>query len=83
MTKPPALSILCNICRKIGKHLPEHFESIRAWSETENEYGVRWDGNLICTTARNVDGEQLTPESGTTQYHTFVIHKELFKGLDF
>ncbi len=80
---PPALSILCEICRKIGDHMPEHFEAVRKWSEIHSEYGVHWDGNLICSTAWNSDGERLTPEAGTTQYHTFVVHKELFQGLDF
>ncbi len=80
--KPPVLSTLCEICRKIGKHIPDHFDSVRTWSETQNEYGVRWDGNLVCSTAKNGDGEDLTPEAGTTQYHTFVIHKEFFNGLE-
>ncbi len=82
-SKPPVLSILCEICRKIGTQIPEHFEAIREWSKNESEHGVRWDGNLVCSTAWNGDGERLTPEAGTTQYHTFVIHKEFFKGLDY
>ena len=82
-SKPPVLSTLCEICRKIGGHMPEHFASVRAWSKVNSEYGVHWDGNLICSTAWNSDGERLTPESGTTQYHTFSVHKELFQGLGF
>ncbi len=80
--KPPVLSILCESCRKIGHEMPEHFAAIRKWSKEVSEYGVRWDGNLICSTAWNIDGERLSPESGTTQYHTFAVHKELFQGLD-
>ena len=80
-SKPPALSVLCEACRKIGGKMPEHFEAIRKWSQDNSEYGVRWDGNLICSSAWNSDGERLTPESGTTQYHTFAVHKELFLGL--
>ena len=80
--KPPVLSLLCTICRKIGAHMPEHFEAVRAWSIYVSEDGVRWDGNLICSIAMNIDGERLSPESGTTHYHTFVVHKELFRGLD-
>ena len=81
-SKPPVLSILCEICRKIGMQMPEHFKAVREWSAKTSEDGVRWDGNLICSTAWNIDGERLTPESGTTQYHTFAVHKELFQGLD-
>ncbi len=81
-SKPPALSILCEICRKLGEQMPEHFEAVREWSKAVSEDGVRWDGDLICSTAWNIDGERLTPESGTTQYHTFSVHKELFQGLD-
>ena len=28
-SKPPVLSILCEICRKIGENMPEHFEAVR------------------------------------------------------
>ena len=80
--KPPVLSILCEICRKIGNHMPDHFSAVREWSEKASEDGVRWDGDLVCSTAWNIDGERLTPELGTTQFHTFVVHKELFKGLE-
>ena len=62
--------------------MPEHFEAVREWSKTVSQDGVRWDGDLVCSTAWNIDGERLTPESGTTQYHTFCVHKELFQGLD-
>ena len=81
-TRPPALSVLCEICRKLGKHMPKHFAAVREWSQEVSEDGVRWDGDLVCSTAWNIDGERLTPESGTTQYNTFVVHKELFQGLD-
>ena len=61
--------------------MPDHFLAVRTWSEAISEHGVRWDGDLICSTALNIDGIRLTPESGTTQYHTFAVHKELFRGL--
>ncbi|KGG15546.1 hypothetical protein EV06_1420 [Prochlorococcus sp. MIT 0602] len=79
--KPPALSILCDICRKIGYQIPEHFKDIRKWSESNSEHGVYWDGDLVCSTAKNIDGEPLTPEAGTAPYETLVVHKELFTGL--
>ncbi len=81
-TKPPVLSLLCEICRKIGSRMPEHFEAVRAWSEEVSEHGFHWDGDLICSSAFNIDGLRLTPEAGTVQYHTFVVHKELFTGLE-
>ena len=79
--KPPALSIICEICRQIGNQIPEHFKAIREWSEKTSEHGVRWDGHLICSTAQNHEGEPLAPEAGTTAFEIFVVHKELFTGL--
>tara|TARA_Y100001968_G_scaffold275320_1_gene268974 strand:- start:812 stop:1213 length:402 start_codon:yes stop_codon:yes gene_type:complete len=81
-SKPPVLSVLCEICRKIGKYMPEHFNSVRYWSKEINEHKVKWDGDLICSLAWNIDGERLSPENGTCPYHTFAVHKELFQGLD-
>ena len=81
-SKPPALSILCESCRKIGLLIPNHFIKVREWSKEVSLDGVRWDGDLICSTTFNIDGIRLTPESGTTQYHNFAVHPELFKGLD-
>ena len=81
-SKPPVLSLLCEICRKVGKHMPEHFVSVRDWSKEINEHKVHWDGDLICTLAWNIDGERLSPENRTCPYHTFAVHKELFQGLD-
>ena len=81
-TKPPVLSILCEICRKIGKYMPDHFRDVRDWSKEINEHNVNWDGDLVCTLAWNKDGERLSPENGTCLYHTFAVHKELFQGLD-
>ena len=66
-SKPPVLSILCEICRKIGEQVPEHFKAIRLWSQSISEHDVHWDGDLICSTAFSIDGERLTPEyEGTT-----------------
>ena len=81
-SKPPILSILCDICRKIGAHMPEHFKEVREWSKQINEHNVKWDGDLVCSLAWNKDGERLSPENGTCLYHTFAVHKELFQGLD-
>ena len=81
-SKPPILSVLCEICRKIGKNMPEHFSSVRDWSKEINEHKVKWDGDLVCSLAWNKDGERLSPENGTSLYHTFAVHKELFQGLD-
>jgi len=81
-SKPPILSILCDICRKIGAHMPDHFTKVRHWSKAINEHNVKWDGDLICSLAWNKDGERLSPESGTSLYHTFAVHKELFQGLE-
>ena len=81
-SKPPILSVLCEICRKIGIYMPEHFSSVREWSKENNEHKVTWDGDLVCSLAWNKDGERLSPENGTCLYHTFAVHKELFQGLD-
>ncbi len=79
--KPPVLSIICEACRKIGLYMPNHFSEVRKWSATISEHGVRWDGDLICSTAKNIDGLPLTPEAGTSPYEILVVHKELFTGL--
>ena len=79
--KPPVLSKLCIACREIGKNMPEHFENIRAWSEITSKEKVRWDGSLICSPVYNIDGQILSPEEGTAQFHNFSVHKELFNGL--
>ncbi len=81
-SKPPVLSTLCEICRKIGAYIPDHFSEVRKWSKTINPYGVKWDGDLICSTTMNIDGELLTPEEGTALYDILAVHKELFTGLD-
>ena len=81
-TKPPVLSVLCEICRKIGAYIPDHFNSVRGWSKEINEHNVKWDGDLVCSLVWNIDGERLSPENGTSLYHTFAVHKELFQGLD-
>ena len=82
-SKPPILSVLCEICRKIGKNMPEHFSSVRDWSKEINEHKVKWDGDLVCSLAWNKDGERLSPENGTCLYHTFAVHKELIQCLDY
>ena len=69
-SKPPVLSLLCEICRKIGKHMPEHFRNVNNWSEEINEHNVKWDGDLVCSLAWNKDGERLSPENGTCLLYT-------------
>ena len=81
-SKPPILSILCSICREIGKYMPDHFCKIREWSSLVNKDGVRWDGHLICAEAFNIDGESLCPEERTTLFEVLAVHKELFTGFD-
>ena len=81
-SKPPILTVLCEICRKIGNYMPEHFSNVRVWSKENNEHKVKWDGDLVCSLAWNKDGQRLTPENRTSLYHTFAVHKELFQGLD-
>ena len=81
-SKPPVLSLLCEICRKIGKHMPDHFNNVGNWSKEINEHNVKWDGDLLCSLVWNKDGERMSPENGTSLYHTFAVHKELFQGLD-
>ena len=81
-SKPPALTIICKVCRKIGENMPNHFKQVREWSQQYNEFKVKWDGDLICSYVLNIDGEKLCPENPNAQYHTFSVHKELFQGLD-
>ena len=81
-SKPPVLSVLCEVCRKIGSNMPNHFNAIREWSKAINPDGIKWDGDLICSGIRNIDGELLAPETGTSLYHFLAVHKELFTGLN-
>ncbi len=81
-SKPPVFSVLCEICRKIGTHIPKHFAAVRDWSIKISEHGIRWDGDLICSKVVNIDGDPLTPEAGTCLYDYLCVHKELFTGFD-
>ncbi len=81
-SKPPVFSIICEISRKVGKHIPSHFDEVRHWSKEINPNGIRWDGDLICSGIRNIDGELLSPENGTALYDFLSVHKELFTGFD-
>ena len=80
-SKPPALYRLNQACKKIAGQLPEQSQTMMEWSAKQNPDLISWTGNLVCSICFNVDGERLEPESGTTLYHTFVVHKELFNGL--
>ncbi|WP_255445171.1 hypothetical protein [Synechococcus sp. ROS8604] len=81
--KPPALCRLSNICEKIGAIIPDHFSAAMEWSSEQSEDKIAWKGNLICNIAFNSDGIELSPNAGTTLYHTYVVHQELFSGLGF
>ncbi len=79
--KPPVLSLISMACKKIGTRIPMHFRSVREWSESISDDGIRWDGNLICSPAFNIEGIKLCPENGNCQLHLFAVHPELFNGL--
>ena len=81
-SKPPALYRLCKACEKIGHQLPDQFQKMMTWSEHQSDDNIAWQGNLLCSIAYTCDGAKLQPENGTSLYHTFVVHKELFNGLD-
>ena len=82
-SKPPILTNICEISRKIGSFMPEHFEKVINWSIQISEHNTRWDGHLICAEAFNVDQIALTPAAGTSLFDVLVVHKELFIGFDF
>ena len=81
-TKPPVLSVICKICRKIGNQMPNHFIKVREWSKLKSIDEVPWDGDLICSITFNIDGQRLSPEVGTAPFHNFAVHPELFQGLN-
>ena len=82
-SKPPILTNICQISRKIGSFMPEHFEKVINWSIQISEHNTRWDGHLLCAEAFNVDQIPLTPAAGTSLFDVLVVHKELFIGFDF
>ena len=82
-SKPPILTNICEISRKIGSFMPEHFEKVIDWSIQISEHNTRWDGHLLCAEAFNVDQIALTPAAGTCLFDVLVVHKELFMGFDF
>jgi len=82
-SKPPILTNICKISRKIGSLMPEHFEKVINWSIQISEHNTRWDGHLLCAEAFNVDQIPLTPTAGTSLFDVLVVHKELFIGFDF
>ena len=81
--KPPALCRLSDICEKIGAAIPDHFSAAMEWSAEQSQDNISWKGNLICNIAFNSDGIELSPNAGTTLYYTYVVHQELFIGLEF
>ena len=82
-SKPPILTNICEISRKIGLLMPDHFNKVLNWSIQVSEHNTRRDGHLICAEAFNVDQIPLTPASGTSLYDVLVVHQELFIGFDF
>ncbi len=82
-SKPPILTNICQISRKIGSYMPEHFEKVIDWSIQISEHHTRWDGHLLCAEAFSVDQIPLTPAAGTSLFDVLVVHKELFIGFDF
>ena len=82
-SKPPILTNICEISRKIGSFMPEHFEKVIDWSIQISEHNTRWDGHLLCAEAFNVDQIALTPAAGTSLFDVLVVHKELFIGFEF
>ena len=82
-SKPPILTNICEISRKIGCFMPEHFEKVIDWSIQISEHNTRWDGHLLCAEAFNVDQIALTPAAGTSLFDVLVVHKELFIGFEF
>ena len=81
-SKPPLLTNLCKICRKIGSEMPEHFQKVIDWSIQISEHNTRWDGHLICAEALSVDNIPISPSHGTSLFDVLVVHKELFLGFD-
>ncbi len=81
-SRPPLLTVLCKICRKIGSGMPDHFKNVIDWSMQKSEYNTRWDAHLICAEAVNIDNIPLSPNYGTCLFDVLVVHKELFLGFD-
>tara|TARA_Y100000589_G_scaffold304084_1_gene316960 strand:- start:198 stop:593 length:396 start_codon:yes stop_codon:yes gene_type:complete len=81
-SKPPILSDLCLICRKIGSYIPLHFNNVIEWSVGISEHNTRWDGHLICAEAYSIDKLPLSPSNGTSLFDILVVHKELFIGFE-
>ena len=81
-SKPPLLSVLCQICRKIGLEMPIHFKQVIDWSIEISEHNTRWDAHLICAEAFNIDNMPVSPAHGTSLFDVLVVHKELFLGFD-
>ena len=82
-SKPPAIYLLSNLCKKVGVFLPKSFNDFMEWSAYQSVDKISWHGNFICSIVYSCDGLRLEPEQGTALYHTFSVHKELFNGLDY
>ena len=81
-SKPPILTLLCQICRKVGSEIPDHFQKVIDWSIQISEHKTKWDAHLICAEAFSIDKVPLSPANGTSLFDVLVVHKELFLGFD-
>jgi len=54
-SKPPLLSVLCQICRKIGSEMPDHFKKVIEWSIEISDHDTKWNAHLICAEALNIE----------------------------
>ena len=81
-SKPPLLTNLCQICRKIGSEMPDHFKKVIDWSIQISDHNTKWDSHLICAEALNVDKIPISPSYETSLFDVLVVHKELFLGFN-
>ena len=81
-SKPPLLTILCQVSRKIGSKMPDHFQQVMEWSTQMSEHNTRWDAHLVCAEALNIEKIPLNPANRTSLFDVLVVHKELFLGFD-
>jgi len=44
-SKTPLLSVLCQICRKIGSEMPDQFKKVIEWSIETSDHNTKWDAH--------------------------------------
>ena len=81
-SKPPLLTVLCKVSKKIGSKMPDHFKKVIDWSIQISEHNTKWEAHLICAEALNIDKLPLSPAHRTCLFDVLVVHKELFLGFD-